>query len=150
MLAKEFLQRVEKLDIMINNKLAEQQQWMDMALSITANMSGERVLSSGGSKSKLEDAVVKCVDMEGDINRLIDELIDAKKDVIRVIEQVDNPTEYDVLHKRYIQKMSLGDIAERYGREYTWVTTTHGRGLQSVQKILDETKTDNILNERTV
>jgi prophage DNA circulation protein len=149
MLAKEYLQRVDKLDIMINNKLAEQQQWLDMALSITANMGGERVQSSG-SKSKMADAIDKCIDMESDINRLIDELIEAKRDVIRVIEAVDNPTEYDVLHKRYIQKMSLSDIAERYGKEYSWATTTHGRALQSVQRILDGTKTDNILEAEGV
>lgn len=138
MLAKDYLQQVEKLDIMINNKLAEKRQWLDMALSITANIGGDRVMTSGGAQSKMADAVAKCVDIEAEIDRLVEEFVDKKKEIVRVIETVDSPIEYDILHKRYIQKMSLTDIAERYGREYTWATTTHGRALQSLQKILDK------------
>lgn len=135
--AKCFLRQAERLDTRIRNKLIEQQQWRDIALGITANMSGERVQSSG-AKSKMAEAIDKCVDMEREINSLIDELIDIKKEVVATIEQVENPTEYDVLHKRYIQNMQLQDIADCYGREYGWATTTHGRALKSVQIILDK------------
>ena len=134
--AKCFLRQVEKLDARIRNKLIEQQQWRDIALGITANMDGERVQSSG-ARSKMAEAVEKCVDMEREIDGLIDSLIDTKKEVIAIIEQVDSPIEYDLLHKRYIQKMQLQDIADEYGREYGWATTTHGRALKSVQDILD-------------
>ena len=134
--AKCFLRQVEKLDARIRNKLIEQQQWRDIALGITANMDGERVQSSG-ARSKMAEAVEKCVDMEREIDGLIDSLIDTKKEVIAIIEQVDSPIEYDLLHKRYIQKMQLQDIADEYGREYGWATTTHGRALKSVQDVLD-------------
>ena len=137
--AKCFLRQVEKLDARIRNKLIEQQQWRDIALGITANMSGERVQSSG-AKSKMAEAVEKCVDMEREIEGLIDALIDTKREVIAIIEQVENPTEYDVLHKRYVQRMQLQEIADDYGREYGWATTTHGRALKSVQDILDKEK----------
>lgn len=134
--AKCFLRQVEKLDARIRNKLIEQQQWRDIALGITANMDGERVQSSG-ARSKMAEAIDKCVDMEREIDSLIDSLIDTKKEVIAIIEQVDSPIEYDLLHKRYIQRMQLQDIADEYGREYGWATTTHGRALKSVQDILD-------------
>ncbi len=134
--AKEFLIRVAKLDALIQNKLIEKQQWMDMALGITAHMDGDRVQSSG-AKSRMAEAVEKCVDMEGEINTLIDRLIDTRREVLAVIEQVDSPVEYDVLHRRYIQKLDLQDIADAYGMEYGWATTTHGRALKSVQTILD-------------
>ena len=134
--AKVYLNQVAKLDVIIQNKLIEKAQWMDIALGITANMSGERVQSSG-TQSKMADAIDKCVDMETEINGLVDRLIETKKDVVATIEQVDSPTEYDVLHKRYIQKMGLQEIADAYGMEYGWATTTHGRALKSVQRILD-------------
>lgn len=136
MTAKDYLIQVLKLDTMIQNKLIEKAQWMDIALGITANMDGERIQSSG-AKSRMAEAVEKCVDMEAEIDRLIDRLIDTKKDVVATIERVENPTEYDVLHKRYIQKMGLQDIADAYGMEYSWATTTHARALKSVQEILD-------------
>jgi DNA-directed RNA polymerase specialized sigma24 family protein len=102
-------------------------------------MDGERVQSSGG-KSKMADAVNKCVDIESEVDGLIDKLIDTKKEVIQAIEQLDSPTEYDVLHRRYIQFMSLQDIADHYKKDYGWATTTHGRALKSLQAILDENK----------
>jgi hypothetical protein len=39
---------------------------------------------------------------------------------------------------RYIQFKSLQEIADHYGKEYGWATTTHGRALKSVQDILDK------------
>lgn len=135
--AKLFLSQVKKLDLQISNKLIEIQQWKDIALGITANMDGERVQSSG-AKDKMASAIEKCVDMESEIDSLIDRLIDVKKEVIQTIEQLDSPTEYDILHKRYIQFMGLQEIADYYGRDYTTITTAHGRALKNVQAIIDK------------
>ena len=137
--AQVFLEQVERLDARITNKLIEQQQWRDIALGITANMDGERVQSSG-AKSKMADAVGRCVDMEAEIDSLVDNLVDTKKEVIQTIEGLHSPTEYNVLHMRYIQYKSLQEIANRYGKDYGWATTTHGRALKNVQLILDERK----------
>lgn len=137
MKAQDFLRQVRKLDLQITNKLIEKQQWRDIALGITANMDGERVQSSGG-KSKMAEAVNKCVDIEAEIDNLVDRLIDVKKEVIQAIEQLDSPTEYDVLHRRYIQFQGLQDIADHYRKDYGWATTTHGRALKSLQEILDK------------
>lgn len=137
--AQTYLEQVEKLDARIRNKLIEQQQWRDIALGITANMEGERVQSSG-AKNKMADAIGRCVDMEAEIDSLIDILVDTKKEVIQTIEQLDSAVEYDVLHRRYIQFQDLQEIADHYGKEYGWATTTHGRALKGVQEILDEKK----------
>jgi uncharacterized protein YfbU (UPF0304 family) len=142
--AKEYLKQVEKLDVRIKNKLIEQQQWRDIALGITTNMEGERVQSSG-KKSKMADAIERCVDMETEIDSLIDELVDIKKKVIQTIEQLDSATEYNILHMRYIQYKSLQEIADHYGKDYGWATTTHGRALKNVQVVID-TKDYEILN----
>ena len=135
--AKEFLQQVEMLDEMIKNKLIERQQWKDIALGITASVGGERVQSSG-NQQKMAVAIEKCVDMEAEIDELVDKLIDTKKSVIATIEKLHSPTEYKILHMRYIQHISLSDIADKLNKEYSWVTTTHGRALKNVQNILDK------------
>lgn len=137
--AQVYLEQVEKLDARIRNKLIEKQQWRDIALGITANMDGERVQSSG-AKDKMASAVERCVDMEAEIDSLIDILIDTKKACLQTIERLDSPIEYNVLHMRYIQFKDLQEIADHYGKEYGWATTTHGRALKSVQSILDERK----------
>lgn len=142
--AKDYLKQLRKLDIMIQNKLAEKEQWKGVALGITAQMGGERVQSSG-SKQKMADAVNRYVDIEREIDEYIDKLIDAKKDVINVIERLD-ATHYDVLHKRYIQGMSYDEIGYVCGQSKSWATTTHGHALKNVQKILDERERNDIGN----
>lgn len=132
-----YLEKPGKLDLRIKNKLIEKRQWRDIALGITANMDGERVQSSG-AKSKMADAVVKCVDIEAEIDRLVDAYIDTKKEVIQTIEQIDSPIEYDVLHRRYIQYQTLQEIADHYSKDYGWAKLTCKRGRYSVQRILDE------------
>lgn len=134
--AQKYLEQVEKIEFIIRNKLIEKKQWLDIALGITANTEGERVQSSG-SQSRMADAVGKCVDVEREIDEYVDKLIDTKRDVTQTIEQLDSPTEYRLLHLRYIQYVALIDIAVDWGVDYSTVTTTHGRALKHVQEILD-------------
>jgi hypothetical protein len=49
---------------------------------------------------------------------------------------MDNPTEYKLLHQRYIQFKDWNTIADNFKADYTWATTTHGRALKSVEAIL--------------
>lgn len=135
--AQVFLERVEKIDAILENKLIEQMQWREVALNISANMGGEKVQSSH-SPSKMADAVIKCVALEDEIAECLDRLIEEKKRVVGVLEKLYSPTEYKILHMRYIQYISLSDIAEKLDKEYTWVTTTHGRALKNVQKIIEK------------
>lgn len=134
--AKKFLKQLEKLDRMIENKLAEKQQWKAIATGTTASIGGERVQSSG-SQQKMADAVSRYVDIEREIDEQIDKLIDTKQDVISVIEQL-NTIEYDLLHKVYVQYIKLYEVPDIFGKTYSWATTVHGRALKKVQKILDE------------
>ena len=133
--AQIFLEQVEKLDVQTECKLIEKQQWHDLALSITSQMGGERVQSSG-SQSKMADALSRCVDAEGEIDRAIEKLVATKKEVVAVIEHVENPTEYKLLHMKYIQHLELKTIANHFKSDYTWATTVHGRALKSVEGIL--------------
>lgn len=134
--ALSYLERYERAATVIPNKLIEIEQWHDIATSITAVMNSESV-SSSGSKQKMADAVNRCLDIVEDLERQVDELDAIKRDVVHTIEQVRSTREYNLLHKKYIQFMSLQDIADDFDRDYTWVTTTHGRALRSVQRILD-------------
>lgn len=134
--AQVFLERVEMLDTIIENKLIEQRQWGELATSITANIGGDRVQASR-TQSRLADAVIKCIDMEGEIADEVDNLIAEKREVVKTIEKLYSPTHYRILHLRYIQHISLDDIAKIMKKDYTTITTTHGRALKNVQKILD-------------
>ena len=108
--AKSFLQQVEMLDAKITNKQIERQQWKDIALGITASIGGERVQSSG-SQQKMADAVIKCVDMESEIDNLIDEFIHTKKEIIETIERLYFDLEFSRFQKlRLLRRNSDGLI----------------------------------------
>jgi DNA-directed RNA polymerase specialized sigma subunit len=134
--AQEYLEQVDKLNAMIENKTAESAQWRSIALGVTANSEGERVQSSS-SQQKMADAINRVVDLQAEINCLIDRLIDTKLEIIKTIEQL-NATEYDVLHKRYIQGMTFDEVGAAKGKSKSWATTVHGRALQNLNVILDE------------
>ena len=137
--AQIYLEQVEKLDCIIENKLIEKQQWKDIALGITASMDGERVQSSG-AKDKMASAVERCVDVEADINNCVAKLVETKKKVTETIEKLDSAFFIKILHMKYIQYKTYEEIADKLGQSYTSITTAHGRALAAVQKILDSEK----------
>ncbi len=147
--AKKYLLQIASLNMRISNKLAEKQQWKDIALgvtssgqSVTVTAKGKKELhnmekvQSSGNPSKMADAIARCIDLEREIDDIIDEMIDKKKEIIATIEQL-NPTEYDVLHKRYIQDMTFDEVGAAKGKSKSWATTVHGRALQNLQALLD-------------
>lgn len=140
MTAQEYLKQIKKLDTLINNKIAERQQWLDIALSITPNMSGDRVQSSG-SQQKMADAINHYVDIGREIDRAVDELHDKKQSIISVLEELPE-LEYDVLHKHYVQYMPLAEIAELRGRSESRMKVVHTNALRLLETLIkDESET---------
>lgn len=133
--AKEFLLQIKKLDRMIENKQIEVQQLKELACNTSPNLTGERVQSSG-NPHRIADAIGKYIDLEREIMRRVDDLVNIRCEVIAVIEQL-NAVEYDILHKIYVQNYTLDDVADVYDKTYGWATTAHGRALKRVQNILD-------------
>ncbi len=136
MRAKTFLRQIEKLDVLIANTETDVQFWRDLATNTAVNMSGERVQSSGNHDTT-EKAICTYLDLEAENDKRIRELAAIRRDIISVIEQLP-PIDYDLLHLVYVQHKTLQDVAIKHDRSYSWATTTHGRALKEVQKILDE------------
>lgn len=135
--AQIFLEQVEKVDAIIPNKLIEMQQWYDLATSITASMNGECVQSSG-SKQKMADAINKCLDVVDDLTSQVDQLKSVKTNVTQTIEQLYSPTEYKVLHMRYIQYKTLEDIDSYFKKSDGWAKVTCHRATKHVQVVLNK------------
>lgn len=140
--AKEFLRQARKIETIIRNKSAEREQWREIAESVTTNPDGDRVKSSG-NQQKMASAVERYADIDREIEEKIEELVIVWKDIVKTIEELDT-AEYDLLHKVYIQGLTLKELAITSGNSESWATTTHGRALQSLQAILDTRECDNI------
>lgn len=135
MKAIEYLEQIEKLDTLIENKLFEKERWKCIALGTSANSGGERVQSSGSS-AKMEDAVHRYIEIEEEIDRIIGKYVDKKQEITDKIEQLPLE-EYNLLHKRYVQFISLKECADIMGKSYSWVTHNHRKALKDLQNILD-------------
>jgi DNA-directed RNA polymerase specialized sigma subunit len=133
--AKDFLLQLPKLEALIKNKLIEKQQWKDIALGITPQMSGDRVQSSG-NQQKMACAIERMIDIEKELDDFVDSLIATRNEVLSVIEQLESD-EYDFLHLVYVQHFTLKEVANLKDYSYSWATTFHGNALKKVQKILD-------------
>lgn len=135
MRAKAFLSQLNKLNKLIENKMIEKEQWQAIAKGTGQRTDGERVQSSGNPQ-KMADAVAIYVDIEAEIDAAIDMYVDKKNHIISVIEQLP-VTEYDILHKVYVQGIPLDEVAVAFNKSYSWGTSKHGRALKAVQDILD-------------
>lgn len=132
MKAKEYLEQYAKLDAVIINKTIEAEQWEALATSITAQMDGERVQSSG-NQQKMADAINRSVDIKAEVEALIRK----KQEITETIEQLPIE-EYKLLHKVYIQQKGMKAAQVEDNRSYSWVTTVHGKALSKLQDILDK------------
>ena len=108
----EWLEQVRKLDQLITAKIAERDRLIAMATDISARPNDGMPHSDTGTVSrKVENAVVKLVDLADELNKLIDQYIDAKAIAVQTLEKLPEK-EYAVMHRYYIRFMTLEQIAE--------------------------------------
>lgn len=137
MTADEFLKQIERADKLISNKLYEVQRLRLLAMSTTVPTDREAVQTSGVS-DKVGNIVAKIVDLESEINDLIDEYVDLQRFCIGVIESLESPLQYTVLHKHYVQYKSFAEIAEEEHYSYDGIMKVKRKALEQVDVILKE------------
>lgn len=135
--AKAYLEKVSKLDKLIANKLKEIEQWKSIAEGTSISSNADRVQTSV-SLHKMEDAVIRIVDLENETREMIDSYIAMKQDVISVIESLSDATLYDILHKRYIQGIPLTEVSIILDLSWESTKRKHKKALRLVQEILNE------------
>ena len=138
--AKEFLSRAWYAENRIQAKM-EQIKWLrSMACRVTAGFD-----EFGGSRSQnvtaMQDTIVQITEAEAELDRMIAELMAARREVIHIISRVEDKTERLLLEKRYLSWMTIRKIAEELHYGERWVKKKHHDALDAVQRILDERET---------
>lgn len=133
MTTREYLQQIDRLNRMIDNKLSEIYQLKTLVCSISVATDTEKVKSSG-SQDKMGDAIAKIVDMEKEADNMIDNMLNVKKKIIGQIESIENTNYYDVLFCRYIAKMTFDKIATKLNYSKMQVLRIHGDALNEFEK----------------
>ena len=118
---------------MINNKLTEIAQLKDMAVSISATQSGERVQTTPNF-DKIGTKYAKIDEMERKIDGMVDELVDKKEKIIQQIDSMEDENTYNILLARYIEKKTFEVIATEMKYSWRQVVRLHGTALKQFEK----------------
>lgn len=135
--AKEYLQKIRMYDTRIESKLLEVQALRAMITKITPTMKTD-VVTASSPQDKLGDAVAKIVDLETEIDNEIDAYVDLKREVTALLERLENPFHYKVLHQRYFLYHTFERIATDMHYSFRGVCYLHGRALQAFDELLQK------------
>lgn len=140
--AKRYLEQVKEKQDFWELKNLELQQMKTLETSTTVLLNPNKVQSSG-DKDKLGSAVTKRIVFEEEVvNKAKNDFIAYRDECIQLLEQVKevNFTHYKILHRAYIEYLSLQEAAEKEGYSYQYVKELHREALKNAQKILDFAK----------
>lgn len=124
---KDYLLQVRHIDNEIDSKIKLLEDLRARAMSIGSLEVKDKVQSSGGLD--FSDWVDKITDVEREIDKKINELIDLKKTINSQIDKVENPVHRLVLVNHYLRGMSLRKIAANYTYNYGYIKNAHGNAL---------------------
>ena len=80
----------------------------------------------------MADAVEKIIDLEHEINRDIDRLVDLKRDMVKVIKAVDNTEYQTLLELRYLCFKTWEQIAITMGYSERSIYNLHEAALKNI------------------
>lgn len=135
---KQYLEQIERLDRMIQNKLSEINQLQCMATSITVPPKDVNVQTSG-DKDRMGSTVAKLVDLERELDLLVDSMIEKKKVIIGQIESLENTDEYHILTEKYVNRKDWNVISVEMGYSYRNVITIHNKAMENFENMFGNT-----------
>jgi DNA-directed RNA polymerase specialized sigma subunit len=94
-------------------------------------------VSGSGNQDKLGDSVAKIVDLQDEINQKIDKYVDLKREISALLEQIPDPDQVKVLHKRYFEYKPWEQIACEMNYSYRNVCYIHGKALQAFEALME-------------
>lgn len=131
MTVKEYLSQAKFLDQRINSKIQQVAALNDLATKATSTLTG-MPRNPNHATSTMEEAIAKIIDLQAEINRDIDELVDLKQEITATIKAVGNNEYQTILEKRYLCFLSWEKIAVDMGYSIRNVQILHGKALASV------------------
>ena len=132
MTAKEYLSQAYRLDQRAASKAEQIFQLRGLATQATATMSN-MPRNASPNYHRMEGIIVKIADLENDLNADIDRLLDLKREIVKVIDAVENPDQQLLLSLRYLNFKSWEQIAVTLGYSMVYTFQLHKKALENVK-----------------
>lgn len=142
--AKEYLQQLYRLDIVIKQNQEEIAKLKEMAAVVSSPaMSPDKVLTSKNPKgANFEKCIVKINDIENTVMEEIELYAAKRRKIVNEIQSLENTAYIQVLYKRYAEFKSFWKIAKEMNYVFSYVKELHKKSLKEFEKnILKHTKT---------
>lgn len=131
--AKEYLGQAYRIDQRINSKIEQVSALNNMATKATSTIS-DMPGSATRNIHRMEDVIVKIINLQDEINADIDELVDIKAEVMSVIKSIDNLEYQTLLELRYLCFKPWEQIAIELGYSINNVFKMHRKAIELLEK----------------
>ena len=130
--AKEYLGQAYRIDQRINSKIEQVSALNNMATKATSTIS-DMPGSETRNIHRMEDVIVKIINLQDEINADIDELVDIKAEVMSVIKSIDNLEYQTLLELRYLCFKPWEQIAIELGYSINNVFKMHRKAIEKLE-----------------
>ncbi len=130
--AKKYLSQAFGLNQRIESKLGQIEELHELATKATVTYSDMPKNPNHGG-SRMEDAIIKIIDLESEINRDMIQLVELKKDIIDRIKAVESTELQTVLELRYLSYMRWEEIAIELGYGIDNIFRLHRNALDEIK-----------------
>lgn len=142
MTAKEFLSQARYLDMRINSKVEQIDSLNDLATKCTSTLTG-MPHNPSPSTSLMADAVCKIVDLQEELGRDVQELVELKRRISTLIKSVPNHEYQTLLEKRYLCLQTWEKISVDMNFSIQHAHRIHEKAVEIIEFLLkDEMKCD--------
>lgn len=132
--AKKMLMSIARRDKIIELKLEELERQKRLC-EVRAVTFGERVQSSGMESSM---KVIDYIQMKDEVDEYIKKTLELKKYVMDVMDKMENEIYIELLYRRYFEKMTFEQIAEKLHLSNKRVYQLHKIALKALDCELDK------------
>lgn len=129
---KDELMKAFRIDQEIDNMMEQISALSDLATKASQTLS-DMPGSPNRNIHKHEDIIVKMIDMQQDLQKKIDSLLDTKQHVANLISQVKDREGRLVLQQRYLQYEKWEEIASDLGYTVRQVFRIHDEALSEIK-----------------
>lgn len=136
MTAKEYLSQYKDLNDSINAKLEQVGELRRKAQTVSSGSSDGT--HSSTPRDRIGEITARIVDLEREINEDIDRSIDLQREIRAAIATVPEARLRTLLEYKYINLLTLDETAVRMNYSYPQICRLHGRALQSVKMIWND------------
>lgn len=131
MTTKEYLSQAYRIDQRINSKLEQIVSLRELATKATSTLS-DTPPSGSRNVHSMEGIIVKMVDLENEINKDIDTLVDLKREFVFIIKKINNPEYQTLLELRYLCFKTWEQIAVEMGYSLQHIFRIHDKALRNI------------------